>query len=337
MKTRTHDDLRIAEEAAGWLLRLEQEDTAQCHAQFLAWTKLSARNLHEFLFVKAASQELDGIDPGRTLDIAALGLDESVVSLRPHAPVPEQTRPPRAARRLRRYWPVAAAAAVVGLAFAWHLTSNPAADAGSYSTGVGEQRSFKLADGSLVHLNTHSRVKVDFSPRARDLQLLEGEALFVVTADSARPFRVDAGAATVQAIGTQFNVYRRAGATTVSVIEGRVRISDKAHRKESEAAAGEQARISAASGIEKAAAPDAGRALAWRERRLVFRADRLADVAAEFNRYNTAPIRVEGAARDRQMSGVFDADDPQPLLRFLGKDPQLRVETVGGETVVRPR
>jgi hypothetical protein len=52
----------------------------------------------------------------------------------------------------------------------------------------------------------------------------------------------------------------------------------------------------------------------------VFRNDSLADIAEEFNRYNrTLQMRVEGAeASDRRLSGVFDADAPESLLRFLG-------------------
>ena len=61
-------------------------------------------------------------------------------------------------------------------------------------------------------------------------------------------------------------------------------------------------------------------------------------MAEEFNRYNRTQIRVEGAAaRERQMSGVFDADDPQPLLRFLRSDAELSIETSENEIVIRSR
>jgi transmembrane sensor len=64
-----------------------------------------------------------------------------------------------------------------------------------------------------------------------------------------------------------------------------------------------------------------GSVTAWRRRRLVFRKDTLAYIAAEFNRYNRTPkIRVEGETlRLRRFNGVFDADNPLPLLQFLKK------------------
>jgi len=67
--------------------------------------------------------------------------------------------------------------------------------------------------------------RLRLSAGSRDLQLLSGEAWFDVAPDAQRPFRVQAGAATVRALGTQFNVYRKAGIIEVAVIEGKVEVS----------------------------------------------------------------------------------------------------------------
>src|SRR6185312_4127329 len=77
----------------------------------------------------------------------------------------------------RRRWGIAAAVLVAALAgggYWWIETT------GAYATGIGEQRTAKLADGSFIYLNTDSKVEVDFSDKARDVRLLRGEALFVV-------------------------------------------------------------------------------------------------------------------------------------------------------------
>ena len=84
-------------------------------------------------------------------------------------------------------------------------------------------------------------------------------------------------------------------------------------------AAGEEANI-----VKGRIAPRANRpvaeAVAWRQRRWVFHDSRLADVAEELNRYNRTKIRVEGdAARDIQLSGIFDADRPQALMLYAAK------------------
>ncbi|MEJ1960797.1 MAG: FecR domain-containing protein [Gammaproteobacteria bacterium] len=94
-----------------------------------------------------------------------------------------------------------------------------------YSTAVGEQRVIELQDGSTVRLNTQSRIAVRLSEHTRDIRLISGEAIFKVHHDTARPFRVHTLGAFIQAVGTEFNVYRRADRTKVAVLEGRVQIS----------------------------------------------------------------------------------------------------------------
>jgi transmembrane sensor len=92
------------------------------------------------------------------------------------------------------------------------------------ATETGEQRFVKLVDGSTLELNSRSRVRIRFSDSERDVDLIEGQALFHVAKDSARPFIVHSGSTSVRAVGTQFDVYRKALGTTVTVVEGRVAV-----------------------------------------------------------------------------------------------------------------
>jgi transmembrane sensor len=221
----------------------------------------------------------------------------------------------------------------------------------AYTTAIGEQRSIKLPDGSVVQLNTNSRVELHFSKEARDVRLLAGEALFVVAHDRARPFRVDTGTAIVQAVGTQFNLYRHQDRTTVSVIEGRVQITTAAAPPKMSAlaqrsappmpiplAVGEEATVGGDGHIIKRATPDVTRAIAWRERRLVFRDDPLTDVIVEFNRYNSLQLRVEGEdVGRRRFTGVLDADNPEALLKILATEPDLGFDRSGSAVVIRGR
>jgi transmembrane sensor len=78
--------------------------------------------------------------------------------------------------------------------------------------------------------------------------------------------------------------------------------------------------------------------LAWRERRLVFRGTPIAEVAAEFNRYNRVQIRIEGAAvQSKQVSGIFDVDRPQSIVLFASEDHSLVVQPDGDDWVIRAR
>jgi transmembrane sensor len=217
----------------------------------------------------------------------------------------------------------------------------------SFATGVGEQRTIALADGSIVQLNTNSRLRVNLSEKQRDIRLLNGEAIFKVHRDSARPFRVLTGDAVIQAIGTEFNVHSGTGRTNVSVLEGAVRIStsnDQAlpvgssAQRETQLAAGEEASI-VTGRIIKNKAPDVSETVAWRQRRLIFRADTLGDIASEFNRYNRAPqVRLNNPAlAQRRYTGTFDADDPGALALLLSQEADLAIDSTENEIVVHYR
>jgi transmembrane sensor len=91
-------------------------------------------------------------------------------------------------------------------------------------TRVGENRAVRLADGSRISMGGASRIEVRMESRRRELTLVRGEALFAVAKDAARPFSVHAGAATVTAVGTQFDVRRNVDRVVISVLEGRVRV-----------------------------------------------------------------------------------------------------------------
>jgi transmembrane sensor len=94
----------------------------------------------------------------------------------------------------------------------------------NYETGIGEQRFVKLVDGSTMELNSRSRVRIRYSSLERDVDLIEGQALFHVAKDSARPFIVHSGSILVRAVGTQFDVYRKSSGTTITVVEGLVAV-----------------------------------------------------------------------------------------------------------------
>lgn len=94
----------------------------------------------------------------------------------------------------------------------------------TYTTGIGEQRLVALEDGSTVEMDANSRIRVRFTEHERTVDLVKGQALFRVAKNAARPFIVVSGDTRVRAVGTQFDVYRKASKTSVTVIEGRVAV-----------------------------------------------------------------------------------------------------------------
>jgi len=374
MKLSKKERFRIGEQAALRLLRSKEDDSHDTRADFLEWTRVSSHHVHEMLFMQAVSEELKGMDPNGTIDVDSLPtLPEVGASVHEYEPLAERADAASNAsaggtRRHRWHWIGGMAAACAGLVFAGWLILGSGGH--TYRTGLGEQRSVKLSDGSVMVLNTGSHAEVHFTQEARDIRLLEGEALFVVEHDKTRPFRVSTDGGTITAVGTRFNVDRHAGDTRVAVVEGVVRISaatapaaqtgagaivppasslggeqaesPKSSRKPENAsvlrlAAGDEALIGHGQ-VVKAERPDVERAIAWRTRQLIFRGTPIADVAAEFNRYNRTQIRIEGdELRGQNLGGVFDADDVQTLVDFLEDDPRFTITRGQGEIVIRPR
>lgn len=230
----------------------------------------------------------------------------------------------------------------------------------TYVTGIGEQRLINLEDGSTVRLNARSTIRIHFSSEQRGVELIEGQAFFDVARDARRPFLVRSDTTQARAVGTQFDVYRRATGTTVTVVEGRVAVAP-AHpliSKASAEASGTNDHVSPAPGeatsplpgeivlaageqvtvTEKSASPvqkaSAASVTAWTQHQLVFKSSSLAEVVEQFNRYNTRQLVIEGAGlADFHISGVYSSTDPGLLLRFLREQPNVRVQE--SETEIR--
>jgi len=222
----------IVAEACAWFADFREGDVpAATRARFDEWLRRSPEHIQAYLEVSAAWSELPTGDPEGRIDVAALvarareSADDNVVALSARA---EGAGPPGVARLqiTPRRWSLPAVAASIALALvllgftAWFVAFR----ADSYSTGIGEQRTVRLADGSTVELNALSRISVRLSKTLRDIELTRGQALFHVAKDGARPFIVQSEGVTVRAVGTQFDVYRKRNGTTVTVLEGEVAV-----------------------------------------------------------------------------------------------------------------
>jgi transmembrane sensor len=212
-----------------------------------------------------------------------------------------------------------------------------------YQTEIGEQRSVLLDDGSLVTLNTASEIEVKYSDHRRLVRLVRGEALFKVAHERERPFDVDTGSAVVRAVGTQFNVDRRADRTTVSVVEGKVQVIADPEENTTPATGGtaakEQSETEFLSAAQRLVVTESGMGrpepianlapvTAWTQRQLVFENQPLGEVAEEFNRYNRQHISIQSAQlRTQQVTGVFQANDSASFLAFISRVPGVRVTT----------
>ena len=95
---------------------------------------------------------------------------------------------------------------------------------GLFVTKIGAQKTINLSDGSVVFLNTNSKLQVNYNEDSRSLTLIKGEASFDVAKDKLHPFIVKAGNGDVQALGTSFAVRLNGEKVDVLVSHGTVRV-----------------------------------------------------------------------------------------------------------------
>lgn len=210
----------------------------------------------------------------------------------------------------------------------------------SYNTRLGEVKVTPLADGSVMTLNTASRVVVEFSDTLRSIRLLEGEALFDVARDAARPFLVVAGEAQVRAIGTSFTVRRFGdGPVEVLVREGIVEVSRRAGGatpRPVRVAANTRAVASSSAITSVAAMPVepalVRRKLAWREGRIAFEGETLGQAATQFARYSETRIAIDDPAiAAEEITGLYQANDPVGFAQAVASSFGLRAEVGAGQ------
>jgi len=342
----------ILEEASSWMIELEEGeiDPAQ-RAQFDQWLRRSPENVRAFLEISAAWEEsfrLDAHGASSVQSLIAQSLAESnVIPLptamtagRGHAAAPPASPSDGAAasesagrskpRRTvsRRAALAAALLAAVGATALWQTWQ-----ASLYITGTGEQRSIALADGSMVQLNSQSKLRVHFSNTERTVELIQGQAFFQVNKDAARPFVVRTGEANVRVVGTQFDVYRSRGGAIVTVVEGRVAVSPVSGDTEQKLylAAGEQVTVGPAEAPHPVHA-NVATVTAWTERKLVFEGAALTQVVQEFNRYNVRRVVITDATLEEvHVRGTFAANNPQRLVEFLQQRFPLAIEETQDE------
>lgn len=123
-------------------------------------------------------------------------------------------------------WVATLAASILILTISTVLFFQHGSTATLYETKIGDNETIMLKDGSIITLNTDTRISVALSDSERRIFLEHGEAYFDVAKDKTRPFTVLVGNDIVRAVGTAFNIKHRAEVTNVTVTEGIVEVKN---------------------------------------------------------------------------------------------------------------
>jgi transmembrane sensor len=301
----------VRDEAARWFVRLQEPAVdVEEHRRFEVWLQQHPQHRDEFQLLQGLWTAADLL-PAKRLQ-----------ALCDAAPERRKRRP------LVRY---AVAASVLAVALGLGLFSggfHPATYTAQFSTALGERQHVALPDGSVIDLNSRSRLQVRFEKNLRHIELAEGEAMFSVEHDTRRPFVVETGNGQVTVTGTRFDVRRDLTQTKVAVEQGTVKVQGQGADVIS-LTAGLGTHIDAQGKVAAAYAVNPAELTAWRSGKLVFNNASLAEVAAEVSRYRDKPLTVgNDTVGNLRLTSVFKSDDTDALLKALPSILPVAVRTL---------
>jgi transmembrane sensor len=340
----------IAEQAAARFVAnddgpLDERDSTA----LLAWLKASPAHIEALLGVSAIARDLPELRGDPEYSVEALterARGEGETTAQP------LWSPPIVVDKNGSSWRMAALAVgiiatlCVGLFLVRNLRSagpEPSlsgSTARHFETRHGELRTWRLADNTVLHLNTDSAVTIRYGKTERVAMLTSGQADFEVAHEPDRAFRVFAGAAEIIAIGTKFDVRLEGNATVVTMVEGRIAVGPSSmwggrgvnSGKEQpmrfvELDPDQQLKLVSGEWPPEVIAVDSQRDTAWMRRQIVFDHEPLKTVATEFNRYAQKPIAITTPAlQNLQISGTFETDDVDAFIAFLRRLKGVQVE-----------
>jgi transmembrane sensor len=186
----------------------------------------------------------------------------------------------------------------------------------TYTTGIGEQRIVRLDDGTRLSLNSGTRVRIVYTDAERRVALERGEAYFEVARHPERPFIVTAGSHEVIALGTVFMVRYDTAQMAVTLLEGKVAVSDK---KDFILSPGERVTLTE-NGSSKLDEPRMEAVTAWRRGEVMLDKTALAEAVAELNRYDQTQLIIDDPKiAALPISGIYQAGDSSGFARTIAK------------------
>ncbi|UCJ17584.1 FecR domain-containing protein [Pseudomonas sp. MM211] len=301
-------DRRVAREAAGWFVRLQNSGASAAeHAACAEWRARSVDHERAWQLAERFSGRAQQLAGGAAR--AALEHPRSLER-----------------RQVLKTLALLIAAAPLGLAAHHGLPWREwQADE---RTATGEQRTLRLPDGGQLRLNTGSAVDIAYDDSVRRVRLIAGEMLVEVPREHARrPFIVDTAEAEIALLGSRFLVRQYPQSTYLAALEGAVEVRPRLSRGDDgllRLAAGQQTYVNA-----HTAEPSvtlAQHRLDWLSGVLRAEKMRLDDFISELDRYRSGLLRCDPAVAGLLISGAFQLRDTDQILRALSQTLPVSVQ-----------
>ncbi|WP_330111242.1 FecR domain-containing protein [Methylophaga thalassica] len=301
-------------EATNWFVELTSgEATDADRKEWQRWLNASPENRHVWEQVEAVTNCFMGLDSKTSITVLNRPTDTKDIK--------SQER-----RQVIKTLSLMLAAGTAGWygykQKPWNLLMS------DYSTAVGEIKHITLDDGSLVVLNTDTKIAIDFSDRARTIRLLQGE-IYIETAQEQdrnyRPFSVVTAHGTVTALGTKFSTRLKSKHSSVSVYQDAVEVRPCDDLDNNVVVnAGELVIFNTAFSQQKKLIDRAS--MAWINGFIIADKMSLADFVDHLSRYHSGIIRCDPAVADLTISGAFPVNDINAALTSTSEVLSIRIE-----------
>lgn len=321
-------DKSLVAEALEWRARIDNDIVdANVRASFQRWVMADPEHMQAYDYAERFWDRLGDVS---LEDIAA-----AEALQQPHAATSTK-------KRSNSAW-AATIVLMLGACAFWMLPEREpvpvVAPAIVLATTVGETREHTLSDGSVLTLGPDSQLDATINDKQRFITLWRGEVFFDVSEDRSRPFVIQAGDATVRVLGTTFNVRMSAASTHVAVAAGRVGVVAAAGlggagEPVPPLSAGQAVSVSKTGRSDVSAVrPDS--VGAWRDDRLVFSNEPLAELVAQIDRYDRRDIIItDNDLASLAVTATFDAKDIDGLLVTLAEIYPLTIQQTSDDRLL---
>jgi len=315
MNTTTTEN-ELQDTATEWFVRLQSDElTGQEKQQFFEWLEAAPAHQRAYIDIEQFWSSLEVLEATKVTPL-----------------------------RNKTYMPRTLAACVALFIVGVIAFINLSYQNSHFATAVGEQRNLVLSDGSSIMLNTASSLRTDFSEQRRLVHLVAGEAFFDVAKDSSRPFIVQTDNGLVRVLGTQFNVLHTNTGSIVTVLEGRVGLtqnqnldlaSQPAFEPALELERNQQAIVMPDNLAQPSSRVNASDVVAWREGKLVYNGESFGRVLADINRYFEGEIRAgETSLENLEVVAVLQLRDKQTTLQAIEEAFDVASVTVSDKLIL---
>lgn len=314
------DDVRA--DIDSWMLRHENDSAAQAAMQTL-WDANFGRS-------------------GRSVDSADLLSFMAALNRKTGAGT---TRTQKRRRGFLRY-AAAAVVALVSSALIFLAGTTMATETTSLATADGTVGRYTLPDGSKVILNSNSRLTYTtggLTGGFRRKVQLDGEAYFDIVRDVEHPFTVDVADATVQVLGTSFDVraYAASRTTEVVLLKGKVAVTPGNARDKNRAvtlAPGDMLTIDRTDGLCTLETVEAIDYCQWHTPRIKLENKSLGSVLVNIGRRYCLDLELDpGLDLDRRLTLTLTAaDDIDQTMSVVARIARIDYSVAGSTLKIKP-